>query len=214
MSTGQLTVALFYKYVRVRVGDLDALAAQQTALTSTLGLTGRVRLAPEGINGHLSGPVAAITTYREHNEQNPLLSGIQYKLTQSDGDPFSGELFVVVRDEITATGQMQTQLPIALGGTGGKHLTAQEFHQAVLGCQAGTDAATGRRQVLGSTSVSVYLYVCICMSLPVYLCLYVHMPVCLCLYVYPPIDTPVYLYTCTPIHLYTQTTHRTLRTRC
>mmetsp|Transcript_21261 Transcript_21261/g.47520 ORF Transcript_21261/g.47520 Transcript_21261/m.47520 type:complete len:349 (-) Transcript_21261:7-1053(-) len=151
MSTGQLTVALFYKYVRVRVGDLDALAAQQTALTSTLGLTGRVRLAPEGINGHLSGPVAAITTYREHNEQNPLLSGIQYKLTQSDGDPFSGELFVVVRDEITATGQMQTQLPIALGGTGGKHLTAQEFHQAVLGCQAGTDAATGRRQVLIDT---------------------------------------------------------------
>jgi hypothetical protein len=53
-----LAVALFYKYVEVP--DPDATATVQHALCTGLGLTGRIRLAAEGINGLLAGTPDAV----------------------------------------------------------------------------------------------------------------------------------------------------------
>ena len=53
-----MTVALFYKYVSIdNVGDV---AASQKALCQKLGLTGRLRLAGEGINGLVAGKLSAL----------------------------------------------------------------------------------------------------------------------------------------------------------
>ena len=47
-------MALFYKYVAVP--QVAATAAAQRSLSEQLALTGRIRLAGEGINGLLAGP--------------------------------------------------------------------------------------------------------------------------------------------------------------
>lgn len=125
-------VALFYAYVRVP--EPESMARQQRSVCASLGLTGRVRIAAEGINGLLFGTPTAVAAYRAHNDApGSLFPHLQYKLSVADTDPFDGELFVRVASEITATGPvMQTHLPTALGGSGGRHLTPQEFHAAVV----------------------------------------------------------------------------------
>ena len=68
-------------------------------------------------------------------------------------------MFVCIAADITSGGlQMQGVLPSCLlGGTGGRHLSVKEFHQAVLGCQQQNDSviASGsnsvRKQVLIDT---------------------------------------------------------------
>ena len=127
-------VALFYKYVRVP--DPEAAAAAQRALCAGLGLTGRVRLAGEGINGLVAGPGPQLGKYRGTMEADPRFAGIQYKLSRAAACPFAGELFCRVAAEITATGdKMQHITPAGvLGGTGGRHLSPAEFHAAVLRC--------------------------------------------------------------------------------
>lgn len=53
-----ITVALFYKYVPIDcVADV---AANQKSTCLKLGLTGRVRLAHEGVNGLIAGKLSAL----------------------------------------------------------------------------------------------------------------------------------------------------------
>ena len=58
-----------------------------------------------------------------------------------DGDPMGGELYVRVTDELTATGDtVKPHLPTVLGGAGGKHLCAHDFHEALSGPAGSADA--------------------------------------------------------------------------
>ena len=145
-----LHVALFYKYVRVP--DLPSAAEHQRQLCSELKLTGRIRMATEGINGLLAGTSLALDQYRDAMNRHPVFSDIQYKLSRAAECPFGGELVVRQVAEITATGAMENTLPTALGGTGGVHLAPTEFHQAVLRCQSDSH---GRKQVLIITNHAV-----------------------------------------------------------
>jgi hypothetical protein len=65
-----LAVALFYKYVEVP--DPDATATVQHALCTGLGLTGRIRLAAEGINGLLAGTPGAVAEYAISTDVFPI----------------------------------------------------------------------------------------------------------------------------------------------
>ena len=51
-------VILFYAYVRV--SDTDALAARLRAACDAAGVTGKIRVAAEGINGTAAGPTEGI----------------------------------------------------------------------------------------------------------------------------------------------------------
>ena len=51
------SVLLYYKYVRI--ADAAEEAAYQESLCARLGLHGRIKVAPEGINGSVAGPTAA-----------------------------------------------------------------------------------------------------------------------------------------------------------
>ena len=78
-----------------------------------------------------------------------------------DGDPMGGELYVRVTDELTATGDtVKPHLPTVLGGAGGKHLCAHDFHEALSGPPGSADApatagapslSEGRRRVVIDT---------------------------------------------------------------
>ena len=147
-ASDELLVQLFYGYVELP--DPEDVVSQQQDLCGRLGLTGRMRIASEGINGILCGTSAQLARYREAMAApGSPLHGLtpQYKLSPAGGaDPMGGELFVRVTDEITATGEaVKAHRPTALGGDGGTHLSARDFHEALL-----TEPA-GRRRVLIDT---------------------------------------------------------------
>jgi predicted sulfurtransferase len=150
-----MRVCLFYKYVALE--NAASTAEDQRAVCQRLGLTGRVRLANEGINGLLAGTDEAIAEYQKHNNApNSAFHGIQYKLSSAEVCPFGGELFVRIAGEITSTGDiMKKALPTALGGSGGTHLSAKEFHEAVKRCQEDANALPRsphkRKQILIDT---------------------------------------------------------------
>mmetsp|Transcript_39383 Transcript_39383/g.88061 ORF Transcript_39383/g.88061 Transcript_39383/m.88061 type:complete len:507 (+) Transcript_39383:260-1780(+) len=129
-----MEVALFYKYCTVC--DPESTAASQEELCTSLGLTGRVRIAGEGINGLLAGAPESLRKYCAEMDSRPPFDSIHYKLSAAEADPFEGELFCRVAQEITATGpQMKAVDPTKPGATG-QHLSPREFHEAVLRCRA------------------------------------------------------------------------------
>lgn len=143
------SVALFYQYVPL--ADPESTAADLSALASSRHLTGRIRVAREGVNGHLSGPPSQIASLASSLSSLPPFSSLQFKLSRSPFDPFHGELLVRVVGEITACGAvMGAALPASLGGNGGEHLSPRAFHEAVKPAPCG-EAGEGRRKVLIDT---------------------------------------------------------------
>ncbi len=125
-----LTVILFYKYVDLR-NAVEMIAEQQKRICRKLELTGRLRIAPEGINGTLCGHPADIDAYQEFMEATKQFEDIQYKISHAKFEPFNDSLLVRMCNEITATGPMGNCRPKALGGSGGKHVRPEEFHELV-----------------------------------------------------------------------------------
>ena len=89
-SDTPLEVQLFYRYVQLP--DPEAVVTQLRCLCEELGLSGRMRIASEGINGILCGKPEQLARYREAMRQpgSPLEGlEVQYKLSAAgdDGDP-------------------------------------------------------------------------------------------------------------------------------
>ena len=140
----ELECQLFYRYVELP--DPHAVVSQQQRLCEQLGLVGRMRIAHEGINGILCGRPTQLAKYREAMAApgSPLHGlAVQYKISPAgEFDPMGGELYVRVTDEITATGEaLKRHPPTALGGHGGTHLNARDFHAAL---HEADEEATGR----------------------------------------------------------------------
>ena len=89
-SDTPLEVQLFYRYVQLP--DPEAVVTQLRCLCEELGLSGRMRIASEGINGILCGKPEQLARYREAMGQpgSPLEGlEVQYKLSAAgdQGDP-------------------------------------------------------------------------------------------------------------------------------
>ncbi len=94
-------VLLFYKYI-----DVDApeeLAAWVRERASELGLTGRVIVAHEGINGTLEGTVEATEDFTRRFLADARFADVPVKRSASTGKSFP-KLSVKVRKEIVGTG--------------------------------------------------------------------------------------------------------------
>ena len=63
-SRGGGVVILFYAYVRV--SDPSALAARLRAACASAGVTGKIRVAAEGINGTAAGPAVGVESLIGH----------------------------------------------------------------------------------------------------------------------------------------------------
>mmetsp|Transcript_36660 Transcript_36660/g.59131 ORF Transcript_36660/g.59131 Transcript_36660/m.59131 type:complete len:437 (+) Transcript_36660:189-1499(+) len=133
-----MEVILYYKYVELQ--DVEAAIEEQVRQCTELGLSGRMRMASEGINGTLFGPREELKKYQDWMEESGVFEGIQYKVSAPETvvgeggevktiDPFHGALNVKKCREITSTGLMEQSKPTSLGGQGGVHLNPDEFHE-------------------------------------------------------------------------------------
>ncbi|KAF1316085.1 Thiosulfate sulfurtransferase/rhodanese domain-containing protein 2, partial [Globisporangium splendens] len=119
-------VVLYYKYVRLgeTPAQVEQLVRDHEQLCARLELTGRVRIAMEGINGTLGGKAESVAQYIATMQQSPCFQGIDWKTSSSDVEPFP-ELQVRLVQEIVAMEIPDEQCDLANGGT---HLTPEEFH--------------------------------------------------------------------------------------
>src|SRR3989338_1798118 len=116
-------IILFYKYVAIV--EPGRIVKWQRDLCESLGLTGRIILATEGINGTLGGSDQAVEQYIDAMEQHALFGGIDFKKSAGTGNDFP-RLRIVIKDEIVRMGVPAAELTVA---DGGKHLTPQETHE-------------------------------------------------------------------------------------
>ncbi|KAG6622946.1 Thiosulfate sulfurtransferase/rhodanese domain-containing protein 2 [Phytophthora cinnamomi] len=130
---GAYVVVLYYKYVRLceTQQELAAFAAAHEELCTSLGLTGRVRLALEGINGTLGGSSASVQRYVETMTQLPQFADVDWKTSASDVEPFP-ELQVRVVAEIVALELPDHAYDLALRG---QHLSPEQFRAAQLNAE-------------------------------------------------------------------------------
>ena len=127
-DAAKFLVVLYYKYVRLaetneeiqRVGD------EHRALCESLQLTGRVRIAKEGINGTLAGNEANVRKYIAMMDALPAFQGIDWKTSKATEEPF-GDLLLRVSDEIVAIELPADKCDVKNTGV---HLKPEEFHAA------------------------------------------------------------------------------------
>ncbi len=100
MNTGY-TVLLFYTFKDV--ADTKALMERERAICTELGLTGRILIGEEGVNGTLEGTNEATAKYREHLAQDPYFSDMPVKESEGTGKSFP-KLKVKIRKEIVTLG--------------------------------------------------------------------------------------------------------------
>ena len=97
------TVLLFYKYVHIP--NPEAFCAEQIALCERLGMTGRTRIAHEGINATYAGDKAAIEQYIMHMQRDQRFADVDFKTSPGNATHFNN-LQVKVHKEIICMGEV------------------------------------------------------------------------------------------------------------
>jgi len=116
-------ILLFYKYIWIEY-PLQ-IQKWQRRLSVSLGLTGRIIIAQEGINGTVGGTDTAIYQYTEAVSQHPLFSAIDFKKSVGSAADFP-KLSVVIKKEIVHLNIDPATLPASEGGT---HISPEQAHQ-------------------------------------------------------------------------------------
>ena len=122
MAAPQHQVVLYYQYVSI--SDVSEFAEQQLKICEQYELTGRVRVAEEGINGTLSGTQDQIQAYIDWMSADDRFATVDWKTSWSKDLPFR-DLLVRIVTEIVS---LEEDCDPSFGGT---HLTPVEFHQVV-----------------------------------------------------------------------------------
>lgn len=115
-------ILLFYKYVTV--SDPKRLMKSQRLLCEQLKLTGRILIAPEGINGTLGGTDHALEAYKSEMLQDPRFSDIDFKESSGSHLDFP-RLRIAIRPEIVSLGLDPEKINAKDGGI---HLTPEATH--------------------------------------------------------------------------------------
>ncbi|RTL07134.1 rhodanese-related sulfurtransferase [Candidatus Dependentiae bacterium] len=116
-------IILFYKYVTIQYPK--QIFKWQTKICAELGLTGRIILANEGINGTLGGQDASIERYKKLMLEHSLFGNIDFKQSKGDSSCFP-RMQIKIKDEIVKLGIDPKQLSPAQGG---KHLSPEKVHE-------------------------------------------------------------------------------------
>ena len=153
---------LFYKYAAVPAELLPAERTAQLSCCERLGLTGRVLIAAEGINGTLAGSPSALAQYCEMMAAHAHFGGlpaIDFKWSDvPDGvGALFGDVYVKIVKEIVSyslKGDAPSFSSATYGGLegGGEHLTPAQWHAelqrvsdaraaSASGCGGGDDVA-------------------------------------------------------------------------
>lgn len=121
MSDSKFQILLYYKYITIL--DAKAVREEQRSLCIELGLTGRIIVADEGINGTVEGTVEATEKYMQAMEKSEYFKGINYKKSTGTGDAFP-RLSVRYRPEVVTAGFPELN-PNKVTGT---YISAEELH--------------------------------------------------------------------------------------
>ena len=132
-----MPVLLFYHYCDV--ADPAALAVQQRHLCHSLGLTGRVRVASEGINATLGGDRAACAAYERELASDPRFGAVEFKRGEGGAGDFDG-LLVKESTEIVTLGIPPAELSFRDGGA---RLSPAQFREGVMAVAAAREGGGG-----------------------------------------------------------------------
>jgi predicted sulfurtransferase len=119
-------ILLFYKYVQI--DNPVQIQTWQKQLCAQLGLTGRILLAHEGINGTLGGTKQATDAYIAAMTQHPLFGGIDFKTSEGGAHAFP-RCKIVIKKEIVHLGIDPKDLTVA---DTAQHLTPEQTHELFL----------------------------------------------------------------------------------
>jgi UPF0176 protein len=122
-------ILLYYAFTPLT--DPDAVRLWQRDLCESLGITGRILISKDGINGTIGGEVAQVKRYVRKTREYPPFKNIDFKWSEGTGDDFP-RLVVKVRDEIVSFGA-PGELTVDDKGVvdGGEKLTPEELHELV-----------------------------------------------------------------------------------
>jgi len=122
-------ILLFYAFTPL--ADPDAIRLWQRDLCESLGLTGRILLSKDGINGTVGGELSDVKKYLRKTREYPAFTTMDVKWSEGNGSDFP-RLSVRVRDEIVSFGAPD-ELVVDENGVvgGGTRLTPEELHELV-----------------------------------------------------------------------------------
>lgn len=136
MSTAPLSrIALYYRFTPL--ADPEAVRLWQRTLAASLGLTGRIIVSPQGINGTVGGPVDAVKRYVRGTREHPAFRDLEVKWSDGSAADFP-RLSVKVKPELVAFGAPERVTVDADGVVGtGERLTPVQV-DALVAERAGT----------------------------------------------------------------------------
>lgn len=121
--TQDYQVLLYYKFITV--ADPIKQTSKHLSLCKELDLRGRVLIAPEGINGTVSGTIEQTEAYMEYMNQHPLFQNISYKIDLHDGHAFD-KMFVRHKEELVT---FRVEEDLDPHKQTGKYLSPKEFYE-------------------------------------------------------------------------------------
>lgn len=117
-------ILLWYKYTEIEnpVHEMR----EQRRLCESLGLTGRIIIATEGINGTVEGSLKNTRLYMSEMKKDPRFSDVHWKMSAGTGNAFP-KLSIKVREEIVSMHLHENDLkPWSVTG---KYLKPEELHK-------------------------------------------------------------------------------------
>ncbi|XVF05930.1 hypothetical protein REPUB_Repub06bG0004300 [Reevesia pubescens] len=129
-------VLLYYKYASIP--DLNSLLSFYESNCNSLGLLGRVRLSPNGVNVTVGGLLSALENHIETVKSNSLFQGTDFKLASSHHPlndnvalecGFTSLSIRVVKELVTFSSHPLLKAPEV--SSAGRHLSAAEFHSVL-----------------------------------------------------------------------------------
>jgi len=118
---GPYKVLLYYRYTQIE--NPEEFAREHLSYCKKAGLKGRVIIAPEGINGTVSGSTEACDLYMQSLRSDPRFSDIDFKVDFADEHVFQ-KMHVRHKPEIVHLGLPGSLHPRIRTG---KHLSPKEF---------------------------------------------------------------------------------------
>ena len=122
-------IALYYRFAPV--ADPEAVRLWQRVLASSLGLTGRIIVSAQGINGTVGGPVDAVKQYVKQTREYGPFHDLEVKWSDGSAADFP-RLSVKVRPELVAFGAPERIEVDERGVVGtGEHLSPERVDALV-----------------------------------------------------------------------------------
>ncbi|MDR6225025.1 oxygen-dependent tRNA uridine(34) hydroxylase TrhO [Desmospora profundinema] len=118
-------VLLYYQFVPIE--NPEAFAEEHLQFCRELGLKGRILVAPEGINGTVSGTVEQTEVYMAHLKQDPRFANMAFKVDPHDGHAFK-KMHVRPKEELVT---FRVEGELDPNNRTGQRLNPRQFYEAM-----------------------------------------------------------------------------------